>query len=661
MNTKHLLSITCILWLSPLRGMSQTDSTTLHERLVDLWEMEWEPAEATQGLEALQHPEGLEFASEELLERIDRNQGGRRPNMNDLSYEEAVNILSLNDFQYYQLQLYIETYGRLYSLHEIEAIEGFTAADRLRLAGLAVIEPPPRRHPTFRELLKGGRHVFWVRHRQVLERQDGYDTTRPKHYEGSPAHVQFRYEYAISQRAGIRFAGEKDAGEAFFRGAERRGFGHCSGSAHLDNAGWVKRAVLGDFRLNFGQGLVLGSSMMSGKGSGVDGVRRFGEGIRPVATTSESRHFRGVAATVGNTRWAGSAFAGEVTESRNAALGGAVTCRLPRFGLSGQAVCYGDYGDSAGVREKWHAMVHPRQWNAGLAYHALIRHCLLFGEAAVNEKGKLAALQAAILPVTPALRLAVLLRHYATDFQSPMGNGFRTGTNGCGEFGSYLAGHLVLSKNVEADLFADYYRLTWLSYCTDAPVQGFDAGAGLTCRLTRNSNLALRYQWRTRPSNESGDPRLHRLAEQCRHRFRLSWGNTPLPCLKTKTELNMVFNREPGKRQWRKGILLYQDFSVSLNRPNLAFALRVAYFDTDSYDERLYAYENDVYYAFTIGSYYYQGIRGYLLMRYKVQRFTLWLRLSRTRYLNRTDIGSGLTRIDKPHKTELKVQGMYRF
>jgi hypothetical protein len=89
--------------------------------------------------------------------------------------------------------------------------------------------------------------------------------------------------------------------------------------------------------------------------------------------------------------------------------------------------------------------------------------------------------------------------------------------------------------------------------------------------------------------------------------------------------------------------------------------MRVAYFDTDRYDERLYAYENDVYYAFTIGSYYYQGVRAYMLLRYKIKRFSVWFRISRTHYLNRETISSGLTLIEKPHKTEVRLQGSVRF
>ena len=154
---------------------------------------------------------------------------------------------------------------------------------------------------------------------------------------------------------------------------------------------------------------------------------------------------------------------------------------------------------------------------------------------------------------------------------------------------------------------------------------------------------------------------MHRLREQCRHKLRLQWSCEPFHFLKTKTEVSMVLNKGPDPKRWNKGILMYQDLAFNFRRPQLSIHLRVAYFDTDTYDERLYAYENDVYYAFTVGSYYYQGIRGYLMLRYKIQNFSVWFRVSRTHYLDRHDISSGLTYIDKPHKTEVKVQGMYRF
>lgn len=629
----------------PLFG--QQDSLWMLESAIDNYEMQMENLEEMEGV------------SEEFLEQLESSQSGK-PNLNDLNYEVAINRLLLSDYQYYQLQLYIEEYGQLYSIYELDAIEGFTLKDRLRLAVMAVIAPPPKPKPTFKELWKSSKSVLWVRYGQVVEQQAGYDTIRANHYEGSPAHVQFRYDYSIRQQFGFRIAGEKDAGEQFFRGEQKNGFDHYSGSVYVKNLKWLKYAVLGDYRLNFGQGLVLGSSMMSGKGGDVSTIRRFAEGVRPVATTNESELFRGGAVTLGNSSWSGSLFAGAITESNRNAFGGAASYRRANFSVGVHTVCFGEFADTALAHEKWQALFHPNRVNAGLSYHAVWRKQLIFGEMAVNETGKVSMLHTAVFTVNPVFRFATLVRYYATGYEAPMGRAFRVTSGDCGELGAYLAGHIVLSRKVEADFFFDYYRLLWLSYQTDAPIQGADGGVTLTCQLSRKSTLMMRYQWRSKPKNASGEDYLRRVMDQNRHRIRLQWTNEPFPLLKLKTEVSAVFNRTEGTK-WNKGILMYQDLVLALKRPQLSLYLRVAYFDTDSYDERLYAYENDVYYAFTVGSYYYQGLRAYLMLRYKIQNLSIWLRVSRTHYLNKETISSGLTEIDKPHKTEVKVQGMYRF
>lgn len=647
---KHkIITILIISLGTSLAALAQTDSSLMPENLIELWELQTD------------EPEELESASEDLLERLELAQSNRKPNLNDLSYEVAVNQLLLTDYQYYQLQLYIENYGPLYSIYELAAIEGFAEADLPRMMEKVVVEPPPKPRPTFRQLMRSSKSVLWIRYGQILERQAGYDTSRANHYDGSPARLQFRYDFTVRQHFGFRIAGEKDPGEQFFRGDQKQGFDHYSGSIYAKDIRWLKYAVLGDFRLNFGQGLILGSSMLSGKGGGVATVRRFSDGVRAVATTNESQHFRGGAFTLGNAAWSGSGFIGQVTEADASAFGGALSYRHALFRVSGQILCYGEYADSARPQERWQSLGRPTQLNASLSYQAMAGRILLFGEAAIDRNGKTALLQAILYPVAPAFQLAALTRYYANGFRAPMGSGFRTASGDCGEFGTYLTAHLILGRNVEADLFCDYYRLLWLSYRTDAPVQGTDAGIALTCRLPRHNVLFVRYQWRSRPKNESNDLLLHRIAEQGRHRLKLQWTCPALPFLNTKTEIIIVLNKGANIQQWKKGILMYQDLAFSFRRPQLSLHLRLAYFDTDSYDERLYAYENDVYYAFTIGSYYYQGIKAYLMLRYKIQRFSIWLRIARTRYLDRQEISSGLTEIDKPHKTEVKVQGMYRF
>ena len=88
----------------------------------------------------------------------------------------------------------------------------------------------------------------------------------------------------------------------------------------------------------------------------------------------------------------------------------------------------------------------------------------------------------------------------------------------------------------------------------------------------------------------------------------------------------------------------------------------MAYFETDSYDSRIYSFENDVLYSFSIPALFYKGYRYYLNANFDVsKKLTLWARFAQTIQLGATSIGSGLDKINGDQKSEVKLQMMYRF
>jgi hypothetical protein len=90
--------------------------------------------------------------------------------------------------------------------------------------------------------------------------------------------------------------------------------------------------------------------------------------------------------------------------------------------------------------------------------------------------------------------------------------------------------------------------------------------------------------------------------------------------------------------------------------------IRLQYFETDSYNSRIYAYENDVLYSFSIPAFFDKGFRYYFNASYVAgKQLTFWLRLSQTRYLGKKVIGSGLDEINHSRKTDLRLQLKYRF
>ncbi|MBK7308594.1 MAG: hypothetical protein IPI88_17340 [Chitinophagaceae bacterium] len=90
--------------------------------------------------------------------------------------------------------------------------------------------------------------------------------------------------------------------------------------------------------------------------------------------------------------------------------------------------------------------------------------------------------------------------------------------------------------------------------------------------------------------------------------------------------------------------------------------LRLQYFETDGYNSRLYAYENDVLYSFSIPVFYDKGLRYYININYDInKKMTLWIKWAQTIYNDKTLIGSGLDEIKGITKSEVKLQVQYKF
>jgi hypothetical protein len=86
------------------------------------------------------------------------------------------------------------------------------------------------------------------------------------------------------------------------------------------------------------------------------------------------------------------------------------------------------------------------------------------------------------------------------------------------------------------------------------------------------------------------------------------------------------------------------------------------YFETEGYNSRIYAFENDVLYGYSIPVFFDKGYRYYLNINYDLtKKFSFWIRLSQTIYPEKKSYGSGLDEVNSNTKTELKFQAIYSF
>ena len=160
--------------------------------------------------------------------------------INNLPPEIGFSVLKLTDYQYYQLQLYIENYGELVSLYELYAIEGFSRNDVDRIIPHLILSPVKKERRSAKEFMKLTKHRFVLRYDQVLEKQAGYLENTNNKYLGTPMHLLFRYQ-ANHPFFSIGISGEKDAGEEFFKGSQKRGFDFYAFHICIKEIGIVKK------------------------------------------------------------------------------------------------------------------------------------------------------------------------------------------------------------------------------------------------------------------------------------------------------------------------------------------------------------------------------------------------------------------------------------
>jgi hypothetical protein len=85
-------------------------------------------------------------------------------------------------------------------------------------------------------------------------------------------------------------------------------------------------------------------------------------------------------------------------------------------------------------------------------------------------------------------------------------------------------------------------------------------------------------------------------------------------------------------------------------------------FDTDSYDSRLYAFENNVLNVSSIPPLFNQGSRGYVLVRWTFLRnFDLWFRYGASIYAHKKSIGTGSEEILGAKKSDISIQLRVKF
>jgi hypothetical protein len=705
---KHILvlflSIGMILFAASLMAQ-QPDTISVNSSEIDLSDRIENIAENTEA----------ELDYTELIESL-RYYRDHPLNLNYANRDELTDLVFLNEMQIFHLMAYRENYGLLISIYELQGIEGFDqiTIDKILPFVMVSQEPPPAKIP-LRNALKYGRHQIIMRYQKVLQERTGYSDIsdsawieKPNsHYLGSNEKLYFKYAFRYGHKIRWGMTAEKDPGEVFLlknvpdsiqklAGDKlRKGFDFYSGHVTLNDIGHLKSLTIGDYQLRFGQGLTMWGGLAFGKSSDAANVKRFASGVTPYSSADENRFFRGAATSIRLGEFEVSAFysnnkidasldasdtldtdEGFITSLQETGYHRTVNEVLKKDAIAmevmGGNISYQKNRLSIGVtgvvtQLDWplgapeqlydrYSFEGDQNINGGLDYAYLLHKVSLFGEVAMSKNGAFAQLHGLSATLHPRLIVSLVYRNYGPDFQNLFANALSE-SNSYNERGFYSGLRLLLAPRWSLSAYMDVFKYPWLRYRVDGPSSGSEGLVQVEHVASGDVDINFRIKQQTKQINGTNefvglDPLI--TYRKSSFRFHINYRVSPSVRMANRAEY-LIFRDNAAYRG--TGYLVYQDVHWRPASEKLTLFFRYALFDTDSYDERIYAYENDVLYAFSVPAYYYKGSKTAFMLKYNLfEKINIWARVSHLWFTNQKSIGTGLDEIDGDQKTEVKLQ-----
>lgn len=681
------LSILAFIFIFNSECFSQNENPDLIERTVE------------KAAETSDKP--IDFS--EVSDVLDRLQD-HPINFNNTNHEQLSQLLFLNDRQINNLMNYIQSYGTIYSIYELRVVDGFDSATIRKILPYVSAGQEMEKHPIrIKDLLGSGRNHLLMRFEQVVQKQSGYhiaDSILEKNpnagYAGSPAKLYFRYTYSFYNRLSIGFSGEKDAGEQFFRGNQKNGMDFYSGYISLQNTGILKQITIGNFNVDFGQGLTLSSGISAGAIPGTGNVRRYARGVLPSQSTNEGNYLRGGAVVLKKWNFRLSLFYSNHKRDANVTVADSLTSdarsissfsetgyhRMPREmedkNILRETILGGNINfrtsflsvGITGFRSHWSAGLEPKAYpynififrgkenlNFGIDFQVSLRNAFIFGECARSRNGGMAFLSGIQVNPDPRLMFSLSLRDYQRNYQDLLSNALGQNSANANEQGFLFTFNAGIAPGLGLTGYADLYSFPWLKYRTDSPSSGSEYQLQSDYTAGKFVKMYLRFRIRSKQINVAENLRPVNILEDGTSMtllYQADWQVSDFLILKSRFE--WLRNRN-GKLSPAYGYLISQNFSYKLPVKRFSLTFLYALFDTDSYNERIYAYESDVLYGYSVPNYSGKGLRCFLLAEWSPFRWLdLWVRYAQTWYSDRNVIGAGLDIINGNTKSEVEIQ-----
>lgn len=675
-----------LLNLSSLFAIGQTETPITEQQLENLADADQAETEDDSYLQSLNY-----------LRRNPLNLN--RADENDLKDLRLLTALQIQNFIRYR-----SVFGYFINVYELQAIPTWDIETIQKVLPFVTVKPVINFKEEARKRFRDGNHSLLLRETYILEKSRGFkqkdSANATSFYPGSRDKIFLRYKYVYKNLLQYGLVGEKDAGEQFFKGNQKQGFDFYSAHLFARNIGAIKALALGDFTVNLGQGLIQWQSLAFKKSPDALNIKRQSAILRPYNSGGEINFHRGVGITLQKKRWEGTLFgsyrkldanavmdtsanyeefitsfltsgyhrtASELADKgvqKQLAYGGNVTYRANKWHFSANTIQYKfDLPVNKSNQPYNQFALSGNRWaNYSIDYSYTWRNVHFFGETALDYKNHHATVNGLLVSMDARADFSLVYRNISKAYQSLNANAFTENTFPNNEKGLYAGLTLRPASAIRIDAYADIYRFPYLKFNVDAPTTGRDFLLQLYYKPNKQAEVYTRYRTETKQQNYNPDDlTMKELPFIPKQSWRTQFAMKINPKVTVRSRFELMWYDKRGP-QAENGFLTYFDFIYNPTMKPLSASMRLQYFETDGYKSRIYAYENDVLYSFSIPGFYDKGWRTYLNINYSFRKnFQAWFRISQTLYKDKNLIGSGLDEITGNHRTEVKLQLLYGF
>jgi hypothetical protein len=637
---------------------------------------------------------------EEIIEQIDPDQDYHRESLfevlndmlntpvhiNQCDSLELISTYLFTPHQVSEILKYRKRYGDIEDLQELSHLDNFTPSFIKSIGPFFVLNPSEKPTQYSGTRLKG--HI--ISSNKYMSPQSKAYTD--KLYYGTPFkhNLRARVRYR-NYRIGINI--EKDPGESFYTSALNKFTTHYSYFINYKTNGVMKNLILGNYKLLLGQGIALTNTRtIQNPFSPQSGNKQML--IRPSNSSSEATDFRGFCTQLHHDNKNALIFFSYRSMHANAdtnQFGKTVIRSIKKDGLFRTEKEIKKHNQlkelvtGINISKKWQylkvgVLAYYQRFNTAFAsdssnmykngnftgkeniagsihFNGIYKKWNYFGEYAMSKNLSNALVLGLALQAHPGLSTGITFRHFGREYQNFYSGGFKK-LGGSGEeqgFTFYL--HSQFIPLTEVFYRANLYKSTGPIFYSNQGVEYETHKLNILFHPRNDIQISLRYAYKKeeREVRETGEMKKTKLLTNNLFTLRVNIQ------AEAWLELRSTIMFRPLKKESYSS-LLAQDFRLRPIGKDYSIDIRISLFSIQNWQDRLYLYEHDVLYAFSIPAFTDKGQRAYLNFKYRLfKELQIMAKIGITNYTNKKEIGSGADLISGNIKTEYNLLVKFSF